>query len=216
VRACNAYGRLSEVQTERGEALLSAIQPSIAPGFEGHAVAERWYAVWLRSHYEHTVAEQLSARGFHTFLPEIPVWSKTPGARRTIRTPMFPGYLFVRDALVKDRYIDLLKVRGIVRVLEDGWSRLTPVPTEDIDAIQRITAADVVVSPHAHLQHGDRVRVLEGPLAGVEGIFVHDKRSKGRLVVSMNLLGRSVAVDMDGAAVMPSAAVSATAGRRCD
>jgi transcriptional antiterminator NusG len=196
--------------------LLSAIQPSIAPGFEGHAVAERWYAVWLRSHYEHTVAEQLSARGFHTFLPEIPVWSKTPGARRTIRTPMFPGYLFVRDALVKDRYIDLLKVRGIVRVLEDGWSRLTPVPTEDIDAIQRITAADVVVSPHAHLQHGDRVRVLEGPLAGVEGIFVHDKRSKGRLVVSMNLLGRSVAVDMDGAAVMPSAAVSATAGRRCD
>lgn len=114
---------------------------------------------------------------------------------------MFPGYLFVRDALDKHRYVDMLKVRGIVRVLEDGWSRLTPVPGEDIDAIERLASAGVIVSPHAHLQHGDRVRVLEGPLTGVEGIFVQDKPSKGRLVVSMNILGRSVSVDMNSAAV---------------
>ena len=146
-------------------------------------------------------ARQLSAKGFHTFLPEIATWSKTAGPKRSMRTPMFPGYLFVRDALDKDRYIAMLKVRGIVRILEDGWSRLTPVPAEDIDAIQQLAQADVLVSPHAHLQHGDRVRVLEGPLTGVEGIFVQDRPSKGRLVVSVNMLGRSVAVDMDGAAV---------------
>jgi transcription antitermination factor NusG len=204
---------LSEVQTERGEAL-----PSTEPTFLSSSHPrpdDQWYAVWLRSHYEYTVAEQLSARGFHTFLPQIPVWSKAPGPKRTIRTPMFPGYLFVRDTLDKDRYIDMLKVRGIVRVLEDGWSRLTPVPAEDIDAIQRITASDVVVSPHVHLQHGERVRVLEGPLAGVEGIFVQDKPSKGRLVVTMDILGRSVAVDMDCAAVASTAA-HATPGLRCD
>ena len=178
---------------------------------------ERWYAVWLRSHYEYTVAEQLGARGFHTFLPQIPVWSKAPGPKHTIHTPMFPGYLFVRDTLDKHRYIDMLRVRGIVRVLEDGWSRLTPVPSEDIDAIQRITSADVVVAPHAHLQHGDRVRVLEGPLTGVEGIFVHDKPSKGRLIVTMDILGRSVAVDMDSAAVTPTTVHTRTnPGLRCD
>lgn len=170
-----------------------------------------WYAVWLRSHYEHTVEQQLSARGFHTFLPEIPAWSRTLGPKRAIRTPMFPGYLFVRDVLDKDRYIDMLQVRGIVRVLEDGWSRLTPVPTDDMDAIQQIVQANILVSPHAHLQKGDRVRVLEGPLMGVEGIFVQDRASKGRLVVSMNMLGRSVSVDVDNAAVE---AYSAEATRR--
>jgi len=162
---------------------------------------QAWYAVWLRSHHEHLVAQQLSAKGFHTFLPEIPTWSTRLGTKQAVRTPMFPGYLFVRDAMDKERYINLLKVRGIVRVLEAGWSRLTPVPDEDIDAIQQIVQADVPVFPHAHMSHGDRVRVLEGPLAGLEGIFVQDKPSKGRLVVSVNMLGRSVAVEVDGAGV---------------
>lgn len=162
---------------------------------------QAWYAVWLRSHHEQLVAQQLSAKGFHTFLPEIPTWSTRLGTKQTVRTPMFPGYLFVRDAMDKERYINLLKVRGIVRVLEAGWSRLTPIPDEDIDAIQQIVQADVPVFPHAHLRHGDRVRVLEGPLTGLEGIFVQDKPAKGRLVVTVNMLGRSVAVELDGAGV---------------
>jgi transcription termination/antitermination protein NusG len=162
---------------------------------------EAWYAVWLHSHHEQLVARHLSAKGFHTFLPELLTWSKRPGPKVAVRTPMFPGYLFVRDALDKGRYIDMLKVRGIVRVLEAGWSRLTPIPDEEIDAIRQIVQAGIPVFPHAHLRYGDRVRVLEGPLTGVEGIFVQDKPFKGRLVVSVNMLGRSVAVEMDGAGV---------------
>jgi transcription antitermination factor NusG len=65
---------------------------------------------------------------------------------------MFPGYLFVRAALDKHRYIDLLKVQGVVRVLEDGWTRLTPVPDAEIDAIQQIAAAGVDVFPCAQLR----------------------------------------------------------------
>jgi transcription antitermination factor NusG len=158
---------------------------------------EAWYAVWLRSHCEHLVHGQLSAKGFHTFLPELPTWPSRRAAKHGVSTPMFPGYLFVREAMEKERYIDILKVRGIVRVLEAGWSRLTPVPDEDIDAIQRIVRAKVPIYPHAHLQNGDRVRVIDGPLTELEGIFVQDKFSKGRLVVSVNLLGRSVAVEVD-------------------
>ena len=174
---------------------------------------EAWYAVWLRSHHEHLVAQQLSAKGFNTFLPEIPTWSPRLGPKHAVRAPMFPGYLFVRDAMDKERYIDLLKVRGIVRVLEAGWSRLTPIPDEDIDAIQRIVQAGVPVFPHAHLHHGDRVRVLEGPLEGLEGIFVQDKPSRGRLVVSVNMLGRSVAVEVDGAGVEACSSGATRMGR---
>jgi len=126
---------------------------------------------------------------------------------------MFPGYLFVRDAMSKTRYIDLLKVRGIVRVLEAGWSRLTPVPDEDIATIQRIVQAAVPVFPHSHLRHGDRVRVFEGPLTGLEGIFVQDRPLRGRLVVAMNMLGRSVAVEVDGAQVRACAPAAVRIGQ---
>jgi transcription antitermination factor NusG len=167
----------------------------------GAASDEAWYAVWLRSHCDHLVARQLSAKGFRTFLPELPTWSARLESKGSGRTPMFPGYLFVRDAMNKTRYLDLLKARGIVRVLEAGWSRLTPVPDEDIDAIQRIVQAAVPVYPHPYLRHGDRVRVFEGPLTGLEGIFVEGRAPKGRLVVSMNMLGRSVAVEVHRAAI---------------
>jgi transcription termination/antitermination protein NusG len=175
-------------RTKGGEALLDA---------------ESWYAIWTRSHCERLVAQQLSARGFAPFLPEAPGLSRPPraGARST-PAPMFPGYLFVRDAMTKHRYIEVLKVRGIVRVLEDGWTRLTPVPEAEIDAIQRLIASGLPIWPHPHLQHGDRVRVEEGPLSGIEGIFVQDSRRKGRLVVSVDLLGRSVAVDVSAGDVV--------------
>ena len=186
-----AFHGLKKAQTERGEALLSA------------EATEAWYAVWLRSNYEHAVNRHLTAKGFRPFLPEVRAWSRRVGPRRAISTPMFPGYLFVRATLDKERYIDLLKVQGVVRVLEDGWTRLTPVPDAEIDAIRQIAEAGVDVFPCAHLRGGERVRVLEGPLAGIEGVFVYDRPSKGRLVVSVDMLGRSIAVEMHSADVEP-------------
>jgi transcription antitermination factor NusG len=177
------------MRTKGGEALLNA---------------ESWYAIWTRSHCERLVAQQLSAKGFASFLPELPVPSRSPRASaRSTPGPMFPGYLFVRDAMTKHRYLEVLKVRGIVRVLEDGWTRLTPVSEAEIDAIQRLIASGLPIWPHPHLQKGDHVRVEEGPLSGVEGIFVQDSRQKGRLVVSVDLLGRSVAVDVSAGDVVP-------------
>jgi transcription antitermination factor NusG len=167
-----------------------------------------WYAAWTRSHFERAVAEQLSARGFETFMPEIATWSRRGGEAHLIQTPMFPGYLFVRAAIDKQRYVDLLRARGLVRVLGDGWDRLAPIPDAEIDAIQRVVDAGVPVLPHAHLTRGDRVTVVHGPLAGVEGIFVQHHPQKGRLVLSVDLLGRSVAVDIDCTAIVPSLAIA--------
>ena len=167
---------------------------------------EAWYAVWTRSHCERLVADQLAAKGFAPFLPEIHRRPRRASAARAlVPTPMFPGYLFVRDVMDKMRYIEMLKVRGIVRVLEDGWTRLTPIADDDIEAIRKVTDADVPVFSHPYLQHGERVRVVEGPLRDVEGIFVHDTQQKGRLVLSVDLLGRSVSVEVDDSVVVPCA-----------
>jgi len=164
-----------------------------------------WYAIWTRSHCERQVAEQLAAKGFTAFLPDTPVRSRRHGAAHIVRVPMFPGYLFVRDAMEKSAYVEILKARGAVRILEDGWTRLTPIPDAEIDAVQRLAAADLPIAAHPHLREGDRVRVEEGPLAGVEGVFVLDKPNRGRLVLSIGLLGRSVAVEVDDTHVTPCA-----------
>jgi transcriptional antiterminator NusG len=187
-------------QTEGGEALALA---------DTRIGNEAWYAVWTQSHYEQIVSQQLSAKGFAAFLPQMSVWSKREGEMRLIRVPMFPGYLFVRDSMEKRSYIEILKARGVVRILEDGWTRLTPIPDVDIDAIQQVVSADVPVLPHAHLSHGDRVEVVAGPLTGICGIFEQDKPTKGRLVLNVDLLGRSVAVEVDCTAVRACGSPSA-------
>jgi transcription antitermination factor NusG len=157
--------------------------------------------VWTQSHFEQSVSQQLSAKGFTAFLPEMNVWSKRGGEQRLIRVPMFPGYLFVRDGMDKRSYVEILKARGVVRILEDGWTRLTPVPDEVIDSLQQVVAADVPVFAAEQFTQGDRVEVTEGPLLGLEGLFVQDKATKGRLVLNVELLGRSVAVEVDCTAV---------------
>lgn len=174
-------------------------------GDHGDGRFEAWYAVWTRSHCERLVAQQLTGKGFTTFLPEMRVRSRRVHGSQAVPVPMFPGYLFIREALDKRRYVDILMVRGIVRVLEDGWTRLTPIPDADIETIRQVLDANVDIYPHPHLRHGDRVRVVEGPLSGIEGLFVQDKQHKGRLVLSVDLLGRSVSVEVDDAAVRPAA-----------
>ena len=175
--------------TERGEALESS----------------NWYAIWTRSHSERLVHEQLAALGFKVFLPELGLWSKRQGQMRVVQTPMFPGYLFVHDTMDKHAYIQMLKVRGLVRILENGWTKLTPVPDDEVSAIEIAMHAGVPMFPHA-LHEGDRVRVTDGPLKGVEGVFVHDKADRGRLIVSIGLLGRGIAMEVDCTSITPCSA----------
>lgn len=160
-----------------------------------------WYAIWTRSNCERLVADQLSAKGFAAFLPEMSTRSRRNGKSHVVQVPMFPGYLFLRHSMEKQSYIEILKARGVVRILERGWTQLTPVDAEEVDAIQQLVASGVPVFPHAYFREGDRVRVAEGPLSGLQGVFLRDKPGKGRLVVSVNLLQTSVAVEVDSAFV---------------
>jgi transcription termination/antitermination protein NusG len=160
-------------------------------------VGLHWHALWTRSHCERLVHDQLVAKGFEVFLPEIEVWSSRAGIRRLISAPMFPGYLFLHQALDKARYLEVIKARGLVRVLGERWDRLDVVPDTQIQSLQRVVSARVPVLTHPFLAEGQRVRITRGPLTDVEGILVERKPSKGFLVISVNLLKRSVAVEVD-------------------
>jgi transcription termination/antitermination protein NusG len=163
-----------------------------------------WHVVWTHSHCEQLVSDQLTARGFRPFLPQIEVWSVRAGRRRLINAPMFPGYLFLNDTLDKQRHIEVCKARGLARILGEGWDRLAVVPEAEIAAIRQLAASRVPVFAHPYLREGRRVRIVSGPLADVEGILVRARPEKGLVVVSVHILQRSVAVEVDGVQVVPA------------
>jgi transcription termination/antitermination protein NusG len=167
------------------------------------ATQPAWYALWTRSHCEQLVYDQLAAKGFRLSLPKIDIWSRRGGLRHLTRAPMFGGYLFLHHAMDKLSYVEVRKARGLVRVLGERWDRLPTVPDREIEAIHQIVEARVPALPHPYLREGQRVRIRRGPLADLEGILVRTKPNKGLLVVTVDLLRRSVAAEVDCTCVTP-------------
>jgi transcription antitermination factor NusG len=156
-----------------------------------------WHVLWTRSNCEQRVYDQLAGRGFAVFLPKLDTWRRRAGRRHLVQMPMFRGYLFLRHALDKAAYIEVCQSTGLVSVLGERWDRLEVVPDAEVTAIQRVLRARLPVYPHAYLQEGQRVRIARGPLADVEGVFVRGNPNQGLLVISINMLRRSVAVELD-------------------
>lgn len=161
------------------------------------AEQQLWYVLWTHSHREQLVHDQLATKGFEIFLPKMNVWSRLRGVKHVIEIPMFPGYLFLRHAMDKASYLDVCRARGLVRILGTRWDELNTVPDGEVAAIQRVLEAGYPVRPHRYLQVGQRVRITRGPLADVEGILLRAKPNKGLLVLSIRLLQRAVAVEVD-------------------
>jgi transcription antitermination factor NusG len=163
-----------------------------------------WYAVWTHSHCEHLVHDQLARKGLYAFLPKVEVWSRRRGVRRLVQAPMFPSYLFLRHHIDKQAYLEVRKTRGLVRLLGERWDRLSTIPDDEMEAVERVAAAECPVLPFPYLKEGQRARIARGPLAGVEGVLLETKLQRGLLVLSVHLLQRSVAVTVDVTEVEPA------------
>ena len=146
--------------------------------------------------------------GFEAYLPMMKAWSRRAGRQRLIPVPMFPGYLFVHHTMDKHGYIRILNARGVVRILGERWDRLCPIPDAEVASLQRVTTAELPAMPHPYLHEGQRVRIAHGALAGVEGLFVRSRPNRGVLVLSVDLLHQSVAVEVDCTAVVPISAIA--------
>jgi transcriptional antiterminator NusG len=177
--------------------VTNAFAPAVAGQIEGGGACPLWYAIWTKSHSEQLVADQLAAKGLDIFLPKLSVWSRRGGVRHAIRVPMFSGYLFLQGSVDKNVYLDVIKARGVVRMLGDRWDCLSPISHREIEALQQLVNSGLAVTPHSYLREGQNVRIAAGPLKGVEGILVANKSEKGILVLSVDLLRRSVAVQID-------------------
>lgn len=133
-------------------------------------------------------------RGVTTFLPKREVWSRRRDRRQKVKIPLFPGYLFVGSVQEEFQAIYVLRTKGVVRLLGMGGEPV-PVPRSQVESLRLMTASGESLHPLQRLVNGSRVRVVEGPLAGVEGVVLHTRQGE-RLVVSVELLHRSVAVSL--------------------
>lgn len=161
-----------------------------------------WYAIQTRSRHEKCVAEQLRAQSFESFLPVQRCQHRwRNGVLADVELPLFPGYLFARTTAAERR--QLLQVAGVVG-LAASTAHPSAVPDDDIDTLRRV-AESPRVQAHPYVNLGERVRIISGPLAGVEGIVSRHKQEL-RLVLSVEIIMRSVAVEVRASDIEPLAA----------
>lgn len=161
--------------------------------------AALWYAAYTSANHEKRVAEQLAQKGIENFLPLYESVRRWKDRRVRLRLPLFPGYVFVRLPLSEK--LKVLQVSGLARLVGFG-DRPVSLPEEEVESLRRGACGGVRMEPHPHLTEGRRVRIVRGPLTGMEGILVK-KKSGMRLVLSIDLIMRSIAVDVDAADVWP-------------
>jgi transcriptional antiterminator NusG len=156
---------------------------------------ERWYAAHTSANHERRVAEQLAARNVEHFLPTYSSVRRWKDRSVKLQLPLFPGYVFVRMAL-RDR-LHTLNVRGVATLVSFcGIPACLPDP--EIETLRASLAGGVAAEPHPYLVAGKKVCLLSGPLAGLTGILVR-RKSGARFVVSVNLIQRSLAIELNEA-----------------
>ena len=159
-----------------------------------------WWALYTRHQHEKTVAEMLATKGFEVFLPLYDSMRRWKDRKKMLSLPLFPCYVFVRGSL--ERKLQVVTIPGVHMILYRG-EQLAVIPEPEIRAIRAVVAGDFRVEPHPFLKCGDRVRVIRGSLAGVEGILTR-KKNLFRLVLSVNMLTQSVAVEIDASDIEPA------------
>jgi transcription termination/antitermination protein NusG len=158
---------------------------------------EKWYAVYTWAHHEKRVAQQLEQRQLRSCLPLYRAMHRWKDRSKEVETALFPSYVFVHLAL-KDR-LRVLEIPSVVNIV-GSQGKPTPLAESEIEPFQRGVDGRVRMQPHPYLQVGRRVRVRSGPIAGLEGILVRRKEGP-RLVVSVEILMRAVALEIDEADV---------------
>ena len=164
-----------------------------------NSLAEQWFALYVRSHFERAVEQCLKGKGYQAFSPFYQTIRKRSGRTKVLDLPLFPGYVFC--CFNPQRRLPILTTPGIVHVLGPG-NVPEPVKLSEIRSIRTVAESGQPVQPWPFLPAGHKVRIEAGPLSGTEGTLLRVKNQL-RLVVSVTLLQRSMAVELDQELVRP-------------
>jgi transcription antitermination factor NusG len=164
--------------------------------------SQPWYALRVRSNHERVAAMHLREQGYEEFCPAYKAERQWSDRKKTVEQFLFPGYVFCR--LNPDDRLPVLMMPGVVNVVGFG-SQPAAIPDQEIEHVRTMVRSGLLVTPWPFLSVGQTVVLERGPLAGVEGILQQIKKTF-RLVVSVQLLQRSVSTEVDRAWVRPVSA----------
>jgi transcription antitermination factor NusG len=161
----------------------------------------RWLAAYTRPRHERHVADQLASKDLESLLPTYEKFARWSDRLHRSQSPLFPGYVFVH---VSDpERVRVLRTIGVVNLVSVA-GKPAPLADADVERLRTCSAHANQVEPHPFLKSGQRVRVKHGPFAGWEGVLV-EKQNAARLVISVEQIMKSVAINIHGADVEPVA-----------
>jgi transcription antitermination factor NusG len=172
-----------------------ALAPTNTGSPQSLLVAE-WYALQTRPRHEKVVKYSLESSGIETFLPVCPQIRSWSDRRKVVEFPLFPGYIFARTAWSMQARVRVFQTNGVIAFVGPR-KEATPIPEQQIDAVRSLIGSQAECRPHPYLTVGQRVRIRNGALQGLEGILVR-VAGDHTLVVSVDLIHRSVAFRLDG------------------
>jgi transcription antitermination factor NusG len=158
-----------------------------------------WYALTVKPRHEQTASQHLGAKGLERFVPTYRTSRRWSDRRKEVELCLFPGYVFCRFSY--DERLRVLGTPGITSIV--GFAKTpAPVPDSEIAAIEALVKSGRALEPWPYLRAGDRVRIEEGCLQGLQGALIREK-NPWRVVVTVELLHRSVAVEVDRQVLSP-------------
>jgi transcription termination/antitermination protein NusG len=172
--------------------------------------SELWLAACVRSRHEKKVAQQLESHALQCFLPLYESVHRWKDRRATVSLPLFPGYVFARIAPAERMRI--LTTPGVVKLVT-FQGQPAAIPDAEIDSLRHLCANEARMEPHPYLKIGRRVRINSGPFAGTEGVLLR-RKGRFRFVLSLDLIARSVAMEIDDCDVSPVFEPPSRTGRR--
>jgi transcription antitermination factor NusG len=155
-----------------------------------------WFAIRTRPRHEKVVTQQLESSGVEAFLPISDQVRKWSDRKKVVEFPLFPGYVFVRTSRATRARARIFQAQGVIGFVGPN-NQATPIPAQQIESVRILMQGQVHCRPHPYLTIGQRVRIQNGALQGLEGILVRVASDRS-LIVSVDLIQRSVAIRLEG------------------
>jgi transcription antitermination factor NusG len=177
----------------------------LEPKEDGHWApsSEEWYALYVQVNHEKEIVKRLEQKEICCFLPLMETWSKRLDRRKRIQLPFFPGYVFVYVLLDNYMNLNIVKTPGALNLLRNSEGPLS-IPSYQIENLQTMIKSTQPLELHHYLKEGDWVHVVRGPLVGCIGILNRLDPKRGRLILSVDIIRKSVSVELDLEDVEPS------------